>query len=212
MTVGERIKAARKKAGMTQKELADKLGIPYQGISQYERGIRNPKIDTLVKIADSLGVTLEELSSAKTRGIPPAYSLPIDSGMVATLDWHARKNHRTLAQEIDIAIDTYLNDLAAVGELEDEYYTPEGENKRKFEETQWQVYFELEGIVDLLNDVGFEKVMSFARDLTKIPEYQKSYAPPSESGEAQQALPPETPHPTEETPTQGAEEKNCEER
>ena len=104
MTVGERIKAARKKAGMTQKELADKLGIPYQGISQYERGIRKPKIDTLVKIADSLGVTLEELLSTRTRGIPPSYSLPIESGMVATLDWHARKNHRTLAREIDIEI------------------------------------------------------------------------------------------------------------
>ena len=61
MTVGERIKAARKKAGMTQKELADKLGIPYQGISQYERGIRNPKIDTLVKIADILDVSTDYL-------------------------------------------------------------------------------------------------------------------------------------------------------
>lgn len=200
MTVGERIKAARKKAGMTQKELADKLGIPYQGISQYERGVRNPKIDTLEKIADSLGVTLEELLSARTQGIPPAYSLPIESGMVATLDWHARKNHRTLAQEIDIAIDTYLDDLAAMGELGDEYYTPEGENKRKIEETQWRVYFELKEIVDLLNDTGLQKVMSFARDLTKISEYQKDFSQPSESGQAQQPLPPETSDVTEEVP------------
>ena len=204
MTVGERIKAARKKAGMTQKELADKLGIPYQGISQYERGIRKPKIDTLVKIADSLGVTLEELLSTRTRGIPPSYSLPIESGMVATLDWHARKNHRTLAREIDIAIDTYLNDLAAMGELEDEYYTSEGETKREFEETLWQNYFELEEIMGLLNDVGFQKVMSFACDLTKIPEYQKDYTPPSESGQTQE--PP--PHPPEETPTPDTEEKD----
>ena len=61
MTVGECIKAARKKAGMTQKELADKLGIPYQGISQYERGIRNPKIATVKKIAEALQVSPSEL-------------------------------------------------------------------------------------------------------------------------------------------------------
>ena len=63
VTDGERIKAARKKAGMTQKELADKLGIPYQGISQYERGIRNPKIATMKKIAIALNIPPSQLIS-----------------------------------------------------------------------------------------------------------------------------------------------------
>lgn len=61
MTVGERIKAARKKRGMSQKELADKLGIPYQGISQYERGVRNPKAATLFRIAEILEVSYIDL-------------------------------------------------------------------------------------------------------------------------------------------------------
>ena len=40
MTVGERIKAARKKAGMTQKELADKLGIPIrESVSTKEESV-----------------------------------------------------------------------------------------------------------------------------------------------------------------------------
>ncbi len=63
MTVGERIKAARKKRGMSQKELADKLGIPYQGISQYERGVRNPKTATLLRIAEALEVPYTELEA-----------------------------------------------------------------------------------------------------------------------------------------------------
>ena len=94
-----------------------------------------------------------------------------------------------------------------MGELEDEYYTSEGETKREFEETLWQNYFELEEIMGLLNDVGFQKVMSFACDLTKIPEYQKDYTPPSESGQTQE--PP--PHPPEETPTPDTE-KDSEEK
>ena len=61
MTVGEKIREARKKLGLTQNALARRLGIPYQGISQYERGTRNPKLETLNRIADSLGVPLSQL-------------------------------------------------------------------------------------------------------------------------------------------------------
>lgn len=61
MTTGQLIKAARKRAGMTQAELANKLGIPYQSISQWERDTRNPKYDTLKRIAAALSVDWMEL-------------------------------------------------------------------------------------------------------------------------------------------------------
>lgn len=54
-TIGQRIKTAREQAGMTQVELAAKLGIPYQSISQWERGTRNPKPESLKRIAAALG-------------------------------------------------------------------------------------------------------------------------------------------------------------
>ena len=43
---------------MTQVELANKLGIPYQSIGQWERGVRNPKVETIGKIARALDVNL----------------------------------------------------------------------------------------------------------------------------------------------------------
>lgn len=61
MTTGQRIKAARKKAGMTQSELSSKLNIPYQSISQWERDLRNPKRETLQSIADALCIPIREL-------------------------------------------------------------------------------------------------------------------------------------------------------
>lgn len=61
MTTGDRIKAARKKAGLTQAELAQKLGVTYQSLAQYERGRRNPKLETIRKIAAALGVSDREL-------------------------------------------------------------------------------------------------------------------------------------------------------
>lgn len=61
MTTGQLIRAARKRAKMTQAELAEKLGISYVGVSQWENGIRNPKYDTIKKIATALNVDWTEL-------------------------------------------------------------------------------------------------------------------------------------------------------
>lgn len=61
MTTGERIKTARKMAGLTQKELGDKLGVTQVMISAYESNLRNPKIGTLNRIAQVLDISLSEL-------------------------------------------------------------------------------------------------------------------------------------------------------
>ena len=61
MTIGERIKQARKKANMSQKELADNVGTTYQNISQYERDLRNPKIETIQKICEALNISITDL-------------------------------------------------------------------------------------------------------------------------------------------------------
>lgn len=61
LTVGERIKNARRVAGLTQKELAEMLGVVPSMIGQYETGARNPKIDTIKKLAASLNVSVDFL-------------------------------------------------------------------------------------------------------------------------------------------------------
>lgn len=61
MTKGERIKAARKRAGMTQAELAEKMGISFQSVAQWENDLRNPKQETIKKIALALNAPISEL-------------------------------------------------------------------------------------------------------------------------------------------------------
>lgn len=63
MTTGEAIKNARIKANMTQAALAEKLNVTPQNISQYERDIKNPKIETLQKIASALDIPITKLIS-----------------------------------------------------------------------------------------------------------------------------------------------------
>lgn len=56
MTTGENIKKYRKKAHLTQKALAIKCGLATITIQQYERGIREPHLETVIKISKALGV------------------------------------------------------------------------------------------------------------------------------------------------------------
>ena len=54
MSMGQQIKAMRRFRGMTQANLADKLGVEYQTVQAWECGTRNPKFETLQKIAEAL--------------------------------------------------------------------------------------------------------------------------------------------------------------
>ena len=61
-TVGNNIRKLRKKHGMNQKELAEKLNIRRQTVSAYEREVSTPDIYTLIRIADIFSVSLDELA------------------------------------------------------------------------------------------------------------------------------------------------------
>ena len=58
IAVGEAVLAARAKKAYTQKQLAELTGIDQSDISKIERGVANPSISTLNKIATALGMQL----------------------------------------------------------------------------------------------------------------------------------------------------------
>ena len=59
--IGARIKTARERAGLTQEDLAAELEMSPTHISVLERGIKSPKLETLVKIANTLHVSTDVL-------------------------------------------------------------------------------------------------------------------------------------------------------
>lgn len=61
MDIGEKIKYYRKQCGLTQKELGERLGVSASMIGQYENSTRNPKMETIQKIADVLGISAGSL-------------------------------------------------------------------------------------------------------------------------------------------------------
>jgi|SRR3989339_1074442 len=64
-TIHERIKKFRKLRGMTQQEFADKINASQQVITNYERGLREPDIETLVRMAEVLKTSVDELVGSK---------------------------------------------------------------------------------------------------------------------------------------------------
>ena len=65
MKLGEKIVSARKKAGLSQVDLADALGVSRQSVSKWETGEANPEIGKLPELARLLGVSADWLLSEK---------------------------------------------------------------------------------------------------------------------------------------------------
>lgn len=61
MAAGERVRVAREAAGISQKSLADKIGVSEYTIIRLEKGRRSAKSDELEKIATALNVPLSYL-------------------------------------------------------------------------------------------------------------------------------------------------------
>lgn len=59
--IAESIKNARKKKYLTQTELAKRVGVTHASISYWENGINIPNVKDCWRLADELGITIDEL-------------------------------------------------------------------------------------------------------------------------------------------------------
>ncbi len=65
-TMGEMIAENRKALGMTQLELAQKMGVTDKAVSKWERNLSCPDVSALPKLAEIFGISVEELMQIKT--------------------------------------------------------------------------------------------------------------------------------------------------
>lgn len=56
-----KLREIRHRAGLTMKELADRIGCSESAVSQYETGKRQPDYETLLKISDYFGVSVDDI-------------------------------------------------------------------------------------------------------------------------------------------------------
>lgn len=64
--LSKKIKELRNKAGWSQQKLAEKAGVSYNTITKIEQGAATmPTIQTMIKIADAFGISLDTLVGRK---------------------------------------------------------------------------------------------------------------------------------------------------
>ena len=66
-SIGETIASLRKKKGMTQSQLAEKMNVTDKAVSKWERDLSCPDVNTISKLADVLDTSVDELLQAKNK-------------------------------------------------------------------------------------------------------------------------------------------------
>jgi len=68
--IADMVRHHRRRAGLTQKQLSQLAGVSHATIGRMEAELNQPTIDTLQKVAEVLGVSLEGLAPKRKRNAP----------------------------------------------------------------------------------------------------------------------------------------------
>ena len=165
MTIGERIKSARKQAGMTQQELADRLETSYVGISLWESGKRRPKQESLKRIAEVLNIPVAYFTEGNSMSEQEV--LDFISWAWPRLDYQSALLQQDKGTQEDAERwERVCNELQ---KIHDEIVESHKECKKPPELTE-----ELSKVFSGLNTKGQKRAVEWIKELAKIPEYQQS--------------------------------------
>lgn len=160
-TIGQLIRQERKKQGLTMAQLGEKMGISGSLVGRYERGEENPKIKTIERFANALGLSLSELIS--------------DVNYLSCED-----NERWLYFFSAMKVQAIVRDLEQIeqnGTVEDLFAF-----KKKLEKSMVEIQdAAILSVFHTLSDVNKEKAISYCKDLAST---QPGYTGPADREEA----------------------------
>lgn len=98
--IGKQVRSQRHSQGISLEELAFKAGLNAAHLGQIERGLRNPTIETLEKIAIALEVSFSSLIPTEELESPPSQSKTEQASVLRKID--AQLSSMTLEEQKDI--------------------------------------------------------------------------------------------------------------
>ncbi len=113
-TFGTKIAEMRKEKGMTQLELAEKMGVTDKAVSKWERDLSFPDVNSIPKLAEIFDVTVDELMQGKAAAKGTAAASRVSAFVRLALKGVA------LAMGIAVAVLSFLGEIEtadAVGML-----------------------------------------------------------------------------------------------
>ena len=95
--IGVFISALRKQKDMTQKELAEKIGITDKAVSRWETGKGFPDVSLLKPLAEALGVSISDIVMGEKIEIEKERAVEImDNTVISTLDYSQREISKSM--------------------------------------------------------------------------------------------------------------------
>lgn len=101
--IGKFIAVCRKKAGLTQQQLADKFGITDKAVSKWERGIALPDSSIMLELCSTLGITVNDLLSGEVVTMDN-YNKNLENNLLEMVKQKEQADKRLLALEVFIGI------------------------------------------------------------------------------------------------------------
>ena len=153
MDISKKIRAARRKKGLSQRELGLKTGISLGAIQGYEQGRYKPKIEQLTRLSEALEVSINDLD-------PDTYSkFTSENQDLSDAIYHLSQNNIT---EKDLNAITAFVNSEQFKELErrDGGFSTVRRKRLSY-------------CFDQLNPDGQTKLVIYAEDLARIPLYRK---------------------------------------
>lgn len=148
---GEKIKAYRKKAGLTQYDMAEELNISDTSYRKYEKGEVIPSLETLYRLANYFAVNPRLFVNPEIRG---------KSRLVFSADYEKEYN-----ESYDIlysALESFLS-----------IQPPAKKYENDLDEDQNDQYIRFLLLYDRLNKTGQQEALKRLEEMTKLDEYKK---------------------------------------
>lgn len=156
MNLGEKIKEARKREGLSQIEAAKKSKISVNSLRLYESNQRQPRVETLQNIASALDVSVIELMTGEMQA--QYYDL---EDLADTVKQDMIDSAES-PEEYEAAIKTKRSDIQI---------------KMLLDNIQKEKIHKLNSSFLQLNEKGQQKAIERVQELTEIPRYQKDKTP-----------------------------------
>ena len=170
-TIGERIKKARELRNMTQSQLGEKLGVTGVTVMRYEKGQREPNIETIFNLAEKLNVSVSYLLGVVDLDgfiSPDGFADPTDYEFIRMLGFDSPEKLATLVPGSRQSTPEHRRELEKMMGKEEGYLDKMSARR------DWPINQQrLVNAFDLLNDAGQQKAVERVEELTEIPKYQR---------------------------------------
>ena len=192
MEFGREVRAARKKKGLTQKELGEQVGVTAIGVAQWEKGLRYPRLEMRQRLAKALDMDVTVLmSDDEKQDYFDLFGTEEERAQRALTEIKKRIMERAAELEMNGGVATPATrrawTLELVKDTAPRYYVSPERIRQKIGMDSYDEPFSAEAssnspvqvtdkvvaLLGTMNADGCEAALRHIQELSKIPDYKK---------------------------------------